>query len=306
MERLRVLREETPYFYRFTGRDAPSSLCGRPVLLGPRGERMLRVERMRISTGVRPVGEWEERVRVLIASLVAGALTLVGLSVEAQTGTGGWRFTIAPYLVAAGMDGAMTVKGLDADVDVPFESVVENLDMAAMVHVNMMNDHWFLSSDLVYMDLEGSSDTAGGTATASVTETLFEVTGGYRISPAVTLLAGARLVDLGTGIRYEGPNLERDAKANNSWVDPLVGVRVTAPLAESWWLGLHADVGGFGVGSDLAWQAFADVGFRASDLVSVVLGYRAIDIDYEEGEGNDLFRYDVMSSGPQLGVAFRF
>jgi hypothetical protein len=52
------------------------------------------------------------------------------------------------------------------------------------------------------------------------------------------------------------------------------------------------------------WQAYADVDFRASDLVSVILGFRAIDIDYEDGSGRDLFRYDILVSGPQIGVAF--
>ena len=244
--------------------------------------------------------------RSFLAPLVASAAVFVGPYAAAQSGTGGWKFTIAPYLVAAGMNGTMTVKGLEADVDIPFETILDNLDMAAMVHFEMRNDRWMLSSDLVYMDLEGSNDVAGGTATASMTETLFEVTGGYRLSPAVTLLAGGRLVDLGAGLRYAGPNLDRAAEASRSWVDPLVGLHVVAPLSERWWLGAHGDVGGFGVGSDLAWQAYANVGFRASDLVAVVAGYRAIDIDYQEGSGNDLFRYDVLTAGPQVGVVFTF
>lgn len=242
----------------------------------------------------------------LLATVVATAVIAVGPHAAAQSEPGGWDFTIAPYLVAAGMDGTMTVKGFEADVDVPFSTILENLDMAAMVHFDMKNERWLLSSDVVYMDLEASQDTAGGTSTISVTETLFEVVGGYRVSPAVTLLAGARLVDLGAGVGYDGPDLQRQSDANETWVDPLVGVQVTAPLSPRWWLGLHGDVGGFGVGSDLAWQAWANVGFRASDSASVVLGYRAIDIDFQEGSGTDLFRYDVLTAGPQLGVAFRF
>jgi hypothetical protein len=246
------------------------------------------------------------RVKSSAVLLAASAASLVGPQAAAQSEEGAWEFAVVPYLVVASMDGSMTVKGLDADVDMPFETIVENLDMAAMVYFEMKNESWSLSSDLVCMGLEGSNDTARGTATVTMSETLFEVAGGSRLSPAVTLLAGARLVDPGTGIRYEGPNLEQSAEASKSWVDPLVGVPVTAPLSATWWLGLHAGAGGFGVGSELAWQALADIGFRASDLVSVVVGYRVIDIEYEDGEGNDLFWYDVMCAGPQLGVAFRF
>ena len=40
--------------------------------------------------------------------------------------------------------------------------------------------------------------------------------------------------------------------------------------------------------------------------MSLYVGYRALDMDYESGSGNDLFRYDVLTAGPQIGVAFRF
>jgi hypothetical protein len=191
-------------------------------------------------------------VKSVFGVAVATVSILAGRGAVAQSGGGAWEFTIAPYLVAAAMDGTVTVKGLEADVDVPFETIVENLDMAAMVHFEMRNDRWMLSSDVVYMDLEGTSEAANGTATTSVSETLFEVVGGYRVSPGVTLLAGARLVDLGTGVSFTGPNLERGADVSKSWVDPLVGVHVVAPLSERWWIGAHGDIGGFGVGAELA------------------------------------------------------
>ena len=244
--------------------------------------------------------------RSIVGLLTAAGLLLVGPPAAAQSSAGGWKFTIAPYAIAAAMDGVTAVKGIEADVDVPFDTILENLDMTFMGHFDMQNERWLLSSDLIYMDLEGDSELANGTATTTVQETVFEVAGGYRVTPAVTLLAGARYVDLGLGLRYTGPNLERDVDASKSWVDPFVGAHLSLPLGEHWWLGVHGDVGGFGIGSELAWHAYANVGFRASDLVSVVVGYRALDMDYEDGSGDDLFRYDVLTAGPQIGVAFRF
>jgi hypothetical protein len=233
-------------------------------------------------------------------------VAMTGSTAAAQSSSGEWQYTIAPYLWAAGMDGAITVKGVEADVDVPFSDIISDLHFAAMAHFDMKNERWVVSSDLIYVDLDSSTDVAQGTATAAVTQTLFEVAGGYRVSPAVTLLAGGRWVDLTSGLRYSGPNVGDSVEAGKSWIDPLVGVHLIAPLAERWWIGAHGDIGGFGVGSDLAWQAYADVGFRASDLVSVIFGYRAIDMDYEDGSGRDLFRYDMLISGPQIGVAFTF
>ena len=253
-----------------------------------------------------PANRRHRLAKGVLGLLAAIAMTLAGSQASAQAGSDGWEFTLAPYVIAAAMDGTTVVKGIEADVDIPFDTILENLDMTFMGHFDMQNERWLLSSDLIYMDLEASSEPADRTTTATMQETLFEVAGGYRVSPAVALLAGARLVDLGAGVGYDGPDLQRQSDASKTWVDPLVGVQVTAPLAQRWWLGLHGDVGGFGVGSDLAWQAWANVGFRASDSVSVVLGYRAIDIDFQEGSGTDLFRYDVLTAGPQLGVAFRF
>lgn len=246
------------------------------------------------------------RSQSLIALLAAAIVALTLPQAAAQSRAGGWDFTVAPYLFAAGMEGSTTVKGFEADVDVPLSTILDNLDLAGMVHFDMMNERWLISSNLIFVDLEDSRDVANGGATVSLGETLFEVAGGYRVSPVVSLLVGARWVDLRTGLDFSGPRVEEGGDASASWVDPFVGGRAIVPLSERWRFSLHGDVGGFGVGSDLAWHAQANIGFRASGLVEVILGYRAIDMDYEQGDGRDLFQYDILTAGPQLGVAFRF
>jgi len=244
--------------------------------------------------------------RSLLGLITTTGLLLVGPNAAAQSSPGGWEFTIAPYLVGAAMDGTVGVKGHDVKLDVPFSKIWDNLHMGAMAHFDMKNDRWLVSSDLIYMNLQQSTEVANGTAKVTVTETLFEVAGGYRVSPAVTLLAGGRLVDLGNELGFSGPNADSSGKQSRSWVDPFVGAQLNVPMSDHWWFDLHGDVGGFGVGSKNAWQAYADVGYRASDLVSVYVGYRALDMDYESGSGSTLFKYDVLTSGPQLGVAFHF
>jgi len=246
------------------------------------------------------------KLEVLRGVVAASVVILAALPAAAQSSSGGWEFTIAPYLVAAGLNGSLTVADIEADVDVPFDDVISDLDFAFMGHFDMQNERWVLSSDLIFVDLEDSTDVAQGTGTSSVEETLWEVAGGYRVSPAVTLLVGARWVDLYSKLQYSGPVVQRSVDAGKSWIDPFVGAHVTAPLSDRWWLGLHGDIAGFGVGSELAWQAYANLGWKASELVSVIVGYRAIDIDYEDGSGLEYFHYDLLMAGPQLGVAFRF
>ena len=228
----------------------------------------------------------------------------------AQSSAGEWQFAITPYLWAGGMDGTMAVAVFEEDIDVPFSDIISNLDFALMGHFDMRNDRWVLSSDLVYVDLGHSEDFVEGmfegTVNANLDLTLIELVGGYRISPVFTLLAGARWVDMGAGLRYEGTLVDDGADVGKKWIDPLIGVHAFVPLSEKWWLGLRGDIGGFGVGTELTWQAYADIGFRVSHLVSIVAGYHALDMDYEDGSGLDYINLDLLISGPQLGVAFTF
>jgi hypothetical protein len=238
--------------------------------------------------------------------LVVIAVALMAPQAVAQSGSNAWQFSIAPYLWAAGMDGTMTIADVDQEIDVPFSDIISDLDFALMGHFDMRNDRWVLASDLIFVDLGQSEDIGAGTVTAGIDMTLLELVGGYRVSPAVALLAGARWVDMGASLRYTGEIIDPGADVGKSWIDPLVGVNVFAPLSDRWWIGLRGDVGGFGVGSELTWQAYADVGWKASKLVSIMLGYHALDMDYEDGDGLHYFGLDLMISGPQLGVAFTF
>lgn len=238
---------------------------------------------------------------------VAAALVLVvPPGAQAQSGPGDWQVAIAPYLWAAGLDGTMTIAEQEQDFDLPFSTIIDNLDFALMGHFDMSNERWVLMSDLIYVDLEDRQELEHGSVTAGLELTLIEAVAGYRVSPAVSLLAGARWADMAASIRASGEVAAGDADAGKSWLDPLLGVHVLVPASKRWWFGLRADVGGFGVGSELTWQAYADVGFRASGLISVLLGYHALDIDYETGSGLQTFNLDAAMSGPQLGVVFTF
>jgi hypothetical protein len=240
------------------------------------------------------------------AVLAAAIVILVVPQAAAQSGSGGWDFAIAPYLWAAGMDGTLSIGQLEQDVDVSFGDIIDNLDFALMGHFDMRNERWLVSSDLVFVDLEHEEDLTNGTLTAGMDLTLLEVAGGYRVSPAVAVLVGARWVDMTASFRYSGEIIEPAVEGGTDWIDPLVGVNVVSPLAERWWVGLGGDVGGFGVGSELTWQAYANLGFKASGLVSIVLGYHALDIEYENDGGRQDAGADILISGPQLGVAFTF
>ena len=97
-----------------------------------------------------------------------------------------------------------------------------------------------------------------------------------------------------------------DVSQDQTWVDPIGGLLLRSPAEHRLQVKAYAEIGGFGAGSDLTWQFFPTVGFKFNDRVSMEVGYRWLDLDYEDGEGNQRFAYDVLTQGPVAGLSIRF
>lgn len=95
-----------------------------------------------------------------------------------------------------------------------------------------------------------------------------------------------------------------------TWFDPLVGLRLRHRFSPGVDLVMRGDVGGFGVGSDFSWQAMGYLNWDFARTQHAVwggmLGYRALYVDFEKGAGNTLYRYDMLTHGPIIGVTARF
>jgi hypothetical protein len=85
------------------------------------------------------------------------------------------------------------------------------------------------------------------------------------------------------------------------WVDPFVGLRGRFNLTDRFYLTARGDVGGFGVGSDLAWNLFGALGYQWSNRCSTELGYRHLVVDYRDGG----FVYDTKTSGLFMGLTIK-
>ena len=94
------------------------------------------------------------------------------------------------------------------------------------------------------------------------------------------------------------------------WLDPIIGVRLRYTVAPGHELLLRGDIGGFGVGSDFSWQAVGAYGFELGAYQGIsfsgVVGYRALYVDYVQGEGQQLYEFDMLLHGPVLGVSMRW
>ncbi len=239
---------------------------------------------------------------ILTMSLAAGML-LHAMPVIAQEQSNAWRFRVTPYFVGAAMNGDLTIHGRTATVDVGFDKILENLKFAAMLQLQAQKGRWSIGLDGIYMGLGATASKPE--ADVTMDQWMVELSGAYQLAPGIEMLAGVRYNALSSSITFENPRLA-EKSGNVDWFDPVVGTRLTARLSTQWTLRGRADIGGFNVGSYMTWQAAAYVDFRASDLIAIVGGYRALSNNFETGSGDELFRYDVTVSGPTLGVSFAF
>ena len=80
----------------------------------------------------------------------------------------------------------------------------------------------------------------------------------------------------------------------------MLGARYVWALTEKLNLMARGDIG-FG-GSDFTWNLAGLFEFQPWKHVSFLAGYRYMSVDYEDGAGPDLFKYDVDMHGPLLGL----
>jgi len=211
----------------------------------------------------------------------------------------GWVVDVSIYVLGAGMDGTIGVGPFDADLDVSFSDVLENLEMGGMGSVRVARGRWAFTTDVIYMGLGASN----GPFSADVDQWRVEPSVSFRVSDRFKTIVGARYMNVSTEIR--GP-FGRNPSGTVDWWDPFIGAKWTQPIGERWSFNLRGDYGGFDVGSDEAWQAFPYLSWQINERASMQGGYRWMSADYDEGRDPGDFRYDVVTQGFQLGAKFRF
>ncbi|MCK6460891.1 MAG: hypothetical protein L6Q95_13495 [Planctomycetes bacterium] len=217
-----------------------------------------------------------------------------------------WTFTAAIYLWATGVDGDVGAGGVTASVDVPFSELFDDLTGAFMGRFGARKGRWGVMADVFWCSLEDRrAGPLGGTITAEMDLFLCDLTGSYRAVETgdaekgrftLDACAGARLYSTETRITTALTSVEQD----ETWVDPIVGFDARF-RTHRWTFGVRADIGGFGISSDLCWSAMAGVAFECTKVVSVAAGYRWLDVDFESGGSPVL---DAQLSGPFLALVF--
>jgi hypothetical protein len=99
--------------------------------------------------------------------------------------------------------------------------------------------------------------------------------------------------------------LNRSYSFYDSWTDPLIGLRGRFNLSKAFYLTAESDVGGFGIGSDIAVQAYAALGCQITRIIHAEVGYRYLYDDFRDESANG-FLYQLSLHGAQITVGLTF
>lgn len=92
-----------------------------------------------------------------------------------------------------------------------------------------------------------------------------------------------------------------ELSGTKSWVDPFIGARAYYHFTDRFYGIAKADIGGFGISSDLAWQAYAAFGYNLTKSATIELGYKYMAVDYTSGG----FTNDTRTSGVFLNLGLK-
>jgi hypothetical protein len=229
-----------------------------------------------------------------------------------------WQYSISPYMWALSLKGDVTVGGNKSSADIDFDTILDNLNFALMVQAEARKNRLGFFVNPLLAQLENDETQVD----IEVDMAIVSFGGYYRFGPwnldSNAGSSGPKLVtDIYAGGRYTYLEIDLkisdfgvDEKGDQDWIDPIIGVRTLWALSPKWTLSLSGDIGGFGVGSDFAWQARGLVGYGfklfGNDSAKVFAGYRALYQDYSDGSGADKFEWDVTLHGPVIGMSIHF
>ena len=212
-----------------------------------------------------------------------------------------WEFTLSPYMWAAGLSGTASLGPLEAEVDASFSDILDALEIGAMVDFRLEKGRWALQSNLVWADLANEETRRFTKTQIEAGMWIVELDGHYKVTENLEVLAGIRYYDIDIDADLTGL-VTASAGGDDTWVDPIVGAVLSVPLTDRWSFMTRGDIGGFGLGSDLAWQWEGVFDYRFGESNSLVLGWRHLDWDYDENR----LGLDTYMTGPVAGVRFRF
>ncbi len=264
--------------------------------------------------------------------IMLGAFMVLSLAIfpllaqQAQASDKEWKFELTPYVWLPSLDVDSTVSGMTANLNLSFSDVADNFDLYGLMgrFEAWRGNKWGLILDGVFLKMKNQNDMQTKSplvvnADLEIRQELVDLGFAYRF---VNKLEGASALQFDPYVAARYTYLKQEIRlkgsagpfggpgtllgGNESWFDPIVGLRVAFLINQAWSLAARGEVGGFGVGSELTWSALVGVDWRVASWGSVKLGYKWYYLDYKTGSGSNEFAFDGTMHGPWLGFTFHF
>jgi len=247
-------------------------------------------------------------VTVFIAG-AAGAQVVAGTENDNN-----WHWDLSLPVWGPAIDGTVSFSGIPPQkVHSSFNDILHNLNFGLLGQVEARHNHLGLGANLLYMSLEADIPTSGPilgqtNPRANIKALINEAFGFYRLATTGSEPDNRGFVDVILGARYVGmqAQIKGDAASSSkrtfNFIDGLVGLRGYTGFGKTWGLRGRVDVATFG--SDVTWNLEGSLAWRASQRWTIDGGYRALDIDYDKGNGSDRKIMDLKISGPVITIRF--
>jgi len=219
---------------------------------------------------------------------------------------GNWHFAVSPYLWLPGVHGSI---GDPNGGQIPFSAsagdLLSHFRIGLMGLIEPRYKRIVMPLDIFWIRLGDDKALPNspnqGVANLHMTEFFLTQKVGYRVIDnerlKIDALAGFRYWYFGERASFTTNNL--NFSGVQSWVDPLVGGRITGILTPKVQLSVGGDVGGWGAGSQLDYQFFGSLGYRIKPALVLQAGYRYIYFDYRRSSG---FFVENTTDGAFFGV----
>jgi opacity protein-like surface antigen len=255
---------------------------------------------------------------------------------QAQEGPHDWRYEVSLYGWAKSIEGTSG----DAEIDLDFlDDIVDMLEGVFMASFEAETDLVSLFASYEYSEigddarLERDLDftippngptvpiKANSKIEANVKEHMAQIGAGYSIGGSGDndwrILGGFKWFKDDTTIKLrdikltgpgggELPSIEgRKVSEDEDWWQPFLGLRFTTQLGDSWKLRARGDYG-YRDSDNTSWLLEALADWRFNDWGALRLGYRYMEIDFDNGSNSHPFVYDVKQYGPIVGLIVHF
>jgi hypothetical protein len=237
----------------------------------------------------------------------AAATPSDGAAAASTASESDWHFTVSPYLWFPGVHGNIVgPNGGEFGFSASPGDLLSHFRIGLMGVVEPRYKRIVMPLDIMWIRLGSDRalpNTPGqGVANLHATEFFLSQKIGYRLIDSekvkIDALAGFRYWYFGESLSFTTNTL--NFSGSQSWVDPLVGGRITGILTPKMGVTVGGDVGGWGVGSQIDYQAFGLLGYRIKPALALQAGYRYLYFDRRRASGAYL---DVATSGVLFGVS---